>query len=116
LENDGIERSDLKVIKEDLDRSFRKLGTRKNTTDKEIGAYQKEVRRLGETVQTALKDPKKLKPGHSITDLAKELDMSTKTRKVFQIVMDTLQAHYSKDKDEYDVIAEKIHKALKDKF
>ncbi len=116
LENSGIERSDLKVIKEDLDKSFRKLGTRKNTTDKEIGAYQKEVRKLGEMIQTALNDPKKLKPGHSITDLVKELDMSTKSRKVFQIIMETLQQHFSHDSDEYHAIAEKIHKALKDKY
>ena len=116
LENGGIERSDLKVIKEELDKSFRKLGTRKNTTDKEIGTYQKEVRRLGETVQTALNDPKKLKPGYSVSDLAKDLDMPTKARKVFQIVMETLQSHFSKNKDEYHEIAEKIHKALKDKY
>lgn len=116
LENGGIERSDLKIIKEELDRSFRKLNTRKNTTDKEISTYQKDVRRFGQTIQTALSDPKKLKPGYSVSDLVKELDMPTKARKVFQIVMDTLQAHYSKDKDEYDAIAGKIHKALKDKY
>ncbi len=116
LENDGIERSDLKIIKEELDKSFRKLNTRKNTTDKEISTYQKDVRRFGETIQTALNDPKKLKDGYSVSDLAKDLDMPTKARKVFQIVMDTLQAHYSKDKDEYHAIAAKIHKALKDKY
>ena len=38
--------------------------------------------------------------------------MSTKPRKVFQIIMETLQQHFSQDKDEYHEIAEKIHKAL----
>lgn len=116
LENGGIERSDLKIIKEELDKSFRKLSTRKNTTDKEIGAYQKDVRRFGETIQTALNDPKKLKPGYSVSDLAKDLEMPTKARKVFQIVMETLQQHFSKDRDEYDAIAGKIRKALQDKY
>ncbi len=116
LENGGIERSDLKVIKDELDKSFRKMGSRKNPADKEIGADQKEVRRFGETIQTALNDPKKLKPGYSITDLVKDLDMPTKPRKVFQIIMETLQQHFSQDKDEYHAIAAKIHKALQDKY
>jgi hypothetical protein len=116
LENDGIERSDIKVIREELEKSFRKLAGRKNPTDKEIGTYQKEVRRLGETVQEDLNNPKKLKQGQSVSDLVKDLDMPTKARKVFQIVMDTLQQHYSKDKDEYHAVAAKIHKALKEKY
>jgi len=116
LKDGGIERSDLKVIKEELDKSFRKLNTRKNTSDKEIAAFQKEVRRLGESLQTELNDPKRLKPGYSVSDLVKELEMSTKARKVFQIVMETLQQHFSKDSDEYHAIAAKIHKALKDKY
>jgi hypothetical protein len=116
LENGGIERSDLKVIKDELDKSFRKLNSRKNPTDKEIGTYQKEVRRFGETIQTALSDPKKLKSGYSITDLVTKLDMSTKPRKVFQIIMEILQQHFAQDKDEYHAIAAKIHKALEEKY
>jgi len=116
LENGGIERSDLKVIRDELDKSFRKLGTRKNTTDRDITTYQKEARRIGETLQTELNNPKKLKPGYSVSDLVKDLDMPTKARKVFQIVMETLQQHFSKDKEEYHAIAAKIHKALKDKY
>jgi len=44
------------------------------------------------------------------------LDMPTKARKVFQIVMETLQQHYSEDKDEYHSVAGKIRKALKEKY
>ena len=99
-----------------MEKSFRRLGTRKNTTDKEIGTYQKEVRRLAESLKEELNDPKKLKKEQSMSDLAKELDMPTKARKVFQIVMETLQQHFSKDKDEYHSVADKIRQALKDKY
>jgi hypothetical protein len=116
LENGGIERSDIKIIREELEKSFRKLAGRKNPTDKDIGNYQKEVRRLGQSLQDELNNPKKLKQGLSVSDLVKDLDMPTKARKVFQIVMETLQQHFSEDKDEYHAVAGKIHKALKDKY
>jgi hypothetical protein len=116
LDNGSIERSDIKVFKEELDKSFRRLGSRKNTTDKEIGNYQKEVRRLAESLKEELNNPKKLKKEQSVSDLAEDLDMPTKARKVFQIVMETLQQHYSEDKDEYHSVAGKIRKALKEKY
>ncbi|HEV2395798.1 MAG TPA: ATP-binding protein [Candidatus Sulfotelmatobacter sp.] len=115
LDNKQIDRSDIKVIKAELEKSFRKLRKR-DSTDKEIGNFQKEVRRLAESIKDDLNDPKKLKQGKSVSDLVKDLDMSTKARKVFQIVMEALQQHYSEDKDEYHVVADKIHKALKDKY
>jgi len=116
LENGGIERSDIKIVREELEKSFRKLASRKNPTDKDIGNYQKEVRRLGQSLQDELNNPKKVKQGQSVPDLVKDLDMPTKARKVFQIVMETLQQHFSDDKDEYHQVAGKIHKALKDRY
>jgi hypothetical protein len=115
LDNRAIDRSDIKVIKAELEKSFRKLGNR-NSTDKEIGNYQKDVRRLAESIKDDLNDPKKLKQGQAVSDLVKDLDMPTKARRVFQIVMETLQQHYAEDKDEYHAVANKIHKALKDKY
>lgn len=116
LENGGIDRSDIKVVREELDKDLRKLASRKNLGDQDITTFQKTVRRLGETVKDDLNDPKKLKQGQSVSDLAKELEMPTKARRVFQIVMETLQQHYAKDNEGYHEVAGKIRKALKDKY
>ena len=57
-----------------------------------------------------------MKPGQAVADLAAELQMTSKARTVFKVVMETLQQHYAKDKDEYQLVANKIYKALKDKY
>lgn len=115
LENGGIDRADLKTIRDDLDKASQRLRSRK-CSDKEIGGFQREVQKLGTALQTALNDPKKLKPGQALGDLANELEMPTKARRVFLIIMETLQQHFAKDKDEYHVISGKINKSLKEKY
>ncbi len=114
LESGGIDRADLKAIRDDLEKASQKLRSRK-CTDTEIRGFQREVQKLGTALQTALNDPKKLKPGQALADLANELEMPTKARKVFLVIMETLQQHFAKDKDEYHAISGKINKALREK-
>jgi hypothetical protein len=115
LDGAGIDRADLKPIREELEKGFGTLRGRK-CADKDISGFQKEVQKLGATVQIALNDPKKLKKGDIFSDLPKDLAMPSKARKVFQIVMDTLQQHFTNDKEEYYVIADKIRKAIGAKY
>lgn len=115
LDGADIERSDLKPIREEIDKGFSKLRGRK-CTDKEISGFQKEVQRLGTVIQEALNDPKKLKQSDFFSDLPKDLDMPSKARRVLQIVMETLQQHFSSDREEYHSIADKIRKAIRAKY
>jgi Histidine kinase-, DNA gyrase B-, and HSP90-like ATPase len=115
LDGAGIERSDLKPIREELEKGLRNLRGRKST-DREISSFQKEVQKLATTVQEALNDPEKLKKSDFFSDLPKDLDMPSKARRVLQIIMDTLQQHFTSDREEYYVIADKIRKAIRAKY
>jgi hypothetical protein len=115
LDGAGIDRSDLKPIREELEKGFTKLRARK-CKDKEIASFQRDVQKLGAIVQGALNDPKKLKKGDFFADLPKDLDMPSKARRVLQIVMDTLQQHFSGDREEYYLIAEKIRNSIRAKY
>lgn len=117
LDSGDIERSDLKVIREDVDKRLGVLRARgKKCTDKDIEKFQRDVQRTAATLQADLANPKKLRTGRSIVDIAEELQMPSKARKVLQITMDALQQHFARDKDEYHQIAAKIYKALKEKY
>jgi molecular chaperone HtpG len=117
LDSGDIERSDLKVIREDLDKRLGVLRARgQKCTDKEIEKFQRDVQRTAATLQADLANPKKLRTGRSIADIAEELQMPSKARKVLLITMDVLQQHFARDKDEYYQIATKIYKALKEKY
>ena len=74
----------------------------------------KEVKRLGSTVKQELADPKHLKKSKTV-NIAAELNMTTKTKKVFEIIMEVLQSHFT-DKDEYYRVADKIYSALRKKY
>lgn len=115
LEGSGIEKADLKPIREELDKGFNKLRARK-CTDKDISNFQKEVQKLGTNVQAALSDLKNLKKADTLPDLPKDLDMPSKARKVFQIIMETLQQYFANDKEEYYLIAAKIYQAIRGKY
>lgn len=115
LESGAIERGDLKSHREDINKCLKKLDERK-CSDKEIQDFKKNVLDVGKSLVSDLNNPKKLKAGASIADLASELEMTAKARKVYQIIMETLQQHFSADKDEYHRVAEKIYKALRDRY
>src|SRR5260370_15344597 len=102
---------------EELEKRLQTLSKRgRKCTDREIETFERDVQRQATTLQADLANPKKLRIGQSIGDIAEELQMPSKARKVFLITMETLQQHFAADKDEYHQIAEKIYKALKDKY
>lgn len=115
LENGEIDRADLRPVREEIEEGLQKLKVRK-CTDKEIDAFKKQVLKIGVDLKEDLKDPKKLKSTASLADLASELKMASKARKVFLIIMETLQQHFANDKDEYHIIAKKVHEALRKRY
>jgi len=112
-----IETGELKTIREDINESLEILRRRSTKCkDGDIARYQKEISDLGRSVQEELKNPKLLKAAGSVADVADELKMPSKARKVFQIIMDTLAAHYKEDKEEYYRVVAKIYSALRKRY
>ena len=105
----------MKPVREEIEQSLQKLKGRK-CTDKEIDAFKKQVLRVGVDLKEDLKDPKKLKSTASLADLASELKMPSKARRVFVIIMELLQQHFANDKDEYHIIAKKVYEALRKRY
>jgi hypothetical protein len=104
LGNRQIDRTDLKTIRADIAKNLETLKQRQD------------VKRLGATVEQELADPKLLKKSKSVTDIAAELKMTEKTKKLFEIVMETLQDYYTSDKDAYHQVAGKIYGALRKRY
>lgn len=112
-----IESGQLKNIREDISEGLETLKKRAGKCkDSEILKYHKQVTQIGRDIQNALKNPKLLKSAGTVSDIATELKMPTKARKVFQIIMDTLREHHKEDREEYHGIASKIYAALRKKY
>ncbi|MGB7436358.1 MAG: ATP-binding protein [Candidatus Acidiferrum sp.] len=112
-----IEKSELKSLQRELYENQSKLRERaESAKDTEIKKFDKEVQQFATRIQKELEQAKTLKGNNSIADVALELQMTSKARRVFQIVMDTLQDHYANDPQEYYEVAAKIAKALRKKY
>ncbi|HEY6343935.1 MAG TPA: ATP-binding protein [Bryobacteraceae bacterium] len=111
-----IDRADLKAVREHVTQGLDRLRRREGRCrDTDILNQIKKVKNLGSTVKQDLADPKLLKKAKSVADIAAELKMAPKTRKVFEIIMDTLQGHFT-DTDEYHRVAGKIYGELRKKY
>ena len=112
-----IDRADLKAVRSDIDERLEKLRKRNiKCKDGDIQARVAEVYKLGAKVKRDLDDPKLLRKTQTLADVAADLGMTTKAKKVFEIIMETLQHHYAADKEEYYRVAEKVHSALRSKY
>jgi hypothetical protein len=116
LSNGQVDRADLKTVREEITDGLEQLRHRSaKCTEPDFLRAIKEVSRLGTTVNAELANPKFLKNSKP-PDIAAELKMTTKAKKLFEIVMEVLQRHYAQDKDQYHRIAEKIYSALRKKY
>jgi hypothetical protein len=115
LDDGGVQRSDIKVYKRQLEEGLQRLKNRK-CNDLEIRKIQQDALRELNDLRADIDDPKKQKRSLSIADLGSDLKMTTKAQRVFEIIMGTLQTHFDNDMDSYEEVAAKIHKALRDKY
>lgn len=117
LANRRIDRADVKTIKGDLRERLEQLKDReKKCKDTDIRNFVKEVAKQGRGLDTALDDPKLLQRLKTVADIASELNMTSKARKVFEIIMETLARNFVDDKAQYYAIAEEIYKALRKRY
>ena len=85
-------------------------------TDPDIERYDKEVQKFAGNLQKAFEDAKSSTGDTTIADVAGDLAMTGKAKKVFQIIMDALREHFSDDQEIYYELAAKITKSLRKKY
>jgi len=117
LETQQIERAEFRTIKKELHEELDVLRRRTDRSkDKEIQQFGRETARYGRTLDKALDDAKTATGKNGIADIASQLEMTSKAKKVYQIVMDTLSDHYAGEPDEYHEVAAKISTNLRKKY
>jgi hypothetical protein len=116
LDNGGIERTELKARREELHKAIEGLSNRRSK-DQEIQAFLKRISQQGKELQKRLSDGKSRKESNDqISDLAKELQMTSHARKVYTIIMEAIGHYFGKDKDSYYELSAAISKALKQRY
>ena len=117
LDNGKIERAALKAIKRELAQELEILRRRaEKCTDKEIQCFDHEVLKFGRKVEDQLTTAKSASGQNGIADVATELQMTSKAKKVFEIVMETLSTHFADNPDEYHEIGAEIIRSLRKKY
>lgn len=112
-----IERAELRSIREQVHKNLSVLSERVDQcSDQDVKQYDKEVQRFATDLQKQLEAAQHTKGDNGIADVAGELDMTGKARKVFQIVMETLERHFEDDPDTYEDLLLKISAALRKKY
>lgn len=116
LDNGGIERTELRARREELHKAIEGLANR-HCKDQEIQGFLKRVSLQGKELEKRLTDGKSRKEStDQISDLAKELQMTSQARKVYTIIMEAIGHYFEKDKDTYYDLSAAISKALKRRY
>jgi Histidine kinase-, DNA gyrase B-, and HSP90-like ATPase len=117
LQDGTIQRSELKTIERELYENIETLKRRAaKCRDKEIEDFNKEVVKFGRGLEKELEEAKSTRGQNGLGDIATELSMTSKAKKVFQIIMDTLSLHYEAEPEDYYEVAGKIERSLRKKY
>jgi hypothetical protein len=114
--NGGIQRSGFKRVKTELNQSLEKDLSR-SCDDPDIRAHVALVKEQGRQLRQRLDEARSKKDiGGEIADLAKELDLPTHSRKVYAIIMETIDTYFEQDRDTFYELSGRIHQTLKRKL
>jgi chaperonin cofactor prefoldin len=117
LQDGAIQRAELKTVERELYENIETLKARgARCRDKEVEDFNKEVLKLGRSLEKELDEAKVARGQNGLADIATELGMTSKAKKVFQIIMETLSQHYEGRPEDYYEVAGKIDKSLKRKY
>ena len=117
INNGGVERAELKARKEELHKALGSAFDLGRCKDKDIDSYVRETAKRGRTLLRRIEDASTSKERKTeITDLAKELDLTSQARKVYLITMEVIEHYFREDKDSYYELSGLIAKALKRKY
>lgn len=116
LKDDKFDRSSLKRLKEEAAKNLEILRRRQSKcTDEAIKGYLGNVSKFGREISTEL-ESRKPNGKHPIPDIAASLGMTSKAKKVYDIVMQTLSSHFKGDADEYYSISNEIVESLRRRY
>jgi len=112
-----IDITELKARKEDLHVALEKELKVGASKDNDINAFVKETAQFGRLLQQRLGEakPKKESKGE-LADLARELGMTSQARKVYSIIIETIEHYLREDKDSYYELSGLIRDAIKSKY
>jgi len=117
LRTGQIEKAELKSIRGELHEHVSRLRQRADKcTDLDVQQFDKEVQKYATNLQKDLDEAKSPTSDNSIADVAGDLNMTAKAKKVFQIIMDTLEDHFADDPESYYELAARISKSLRKKY
>ena len=106
----------LKARKAELHQALEKELKRK-CKDPDIQAFVKQVGQTGRALQRRLEEAQSHKDKISeINDLAREMGMTSQARKVYTIIMETLENYFAGDKDAYYEVSGEIKKAIRKRY
>jgi hypothetical protein len=116
LAKGALERAEIKGVKADLDRSLAKDLDRK-CDDLEIREFLLRVRERGRALRTRIDEARsKGDIDSQLADLARELNLPTHARKVYRIIMETVDAYFAQERDSFYELSDRIQQALRKKL
>lgn len=116
LTNGAVQKAQFGVRKRAIREALADLKDRK-CPDKEIESHVRQVRKALEELDKRLDNAKANRNSADvISDLAKELSMTTQARKVYRIILETLERYFDEDTQAYFDASELIAKALKKRW
>lgn len=116
LKDEKFDRSSLKRLREDTAKSLEVLRLRQSKcTDDAIKAYLGKVSQFGREISTEL-ESRKPNGKHPIPDISASLGMTSKAKKVYDIIMQTLSGHFKDDADEYYSVSNEIVESLRRRY
>jgi len=116
LKDDKFDRSSLKRLKEEAAKNLEILRARQSKcTDDAIKDYLEKVSKFGKGISTEL-DSRKPNGKHPIPDISTTLGMTSKAKKVYDIIMQTLSVHFKNDADEYYSVSNEIVESLRRRY
>jgi len=115
LDRGDVERAELKAIKAELHRAEKELSRACKDQDilDDIRKVNRERRDLLTRLDTSIGQKNKTS---EINDLAREVGMTTQTRKLYTIIMEVLENHFSKELDTYYELSGEIKNAIRKRF
>lgn len=117
LEENRLDRRDLPSAKEQVDEALGTSLRRPRCKDTEVFAFLGRVRKEGQDLRRCLTEARSSKgQAAEFNDLAQEVRMTSQARKVYTIILDTLESFFREDKDLYLRLAHSIRDQIRKRY
>lgn len=116
LADGRLDRTEVNRCKQQVDAALGKELKRK-CKDRDVQDFLRAVTKEGQRLQRGLREVKSSKrAAKTLNDIMHELRMTSQARKVYAIVMETIESYFAHDKDTCDKLSSEIRRALKRRY